>query len=575
MKIKQIILGTFFSFSMLFALNLNDLRQIQGFNPTPYELNNYILKKCNETDIPPIILKAILLKEGQSNHKWQQYSPDGQYNHESIVYGTDRASYGLGLFQITYKIDNNGNFLSGYSFNEIKRIVSDWKFNVDMAITKLLIKWRANVGSMTGVDSNPLIIENWYYPIAWYNGSGHDAKLYVDNVYKYMKDINSVIEAVGNSRNSDTIINYYHNIPNISDPYIISSFRGDDIRGSRPQVYTLEDILNSGGELHIWDKSNNHYKIYGDDNTKNHTNGITRAKALTLILDKFEISTKNAGFNSSRFGKEITLPSDVNQNTNNYNAIVVGYNRGITNGENGKFYPTRKVSLEEFITMIVRTIPIPLDNPNYSNFSYADSNDDFYKYLKAGYNAKILENKSYDFDEGIDESRANSLLKKAFDYFRGDKSGISIYLKWDKKYVDFDMYAYSPADSSNIQIEKDSNGYITNMRELNSYNNLLYYVKYSTSWGANLDYDSWGGNENQPWAGFGEERATVDSLMVKRPGKYSFIICYYDWGNSQSPSRATYKIIGYRGAKNITQGGSLSGTINKGMCKVGGTLTTN
>jgi len=81
MKIKQVILGIFLSFSIVFALNLNDLRQIQGVNPTPYELNNYILKKGEENNIPPIILKAILLKEGQVKHKWQQYSPDNQYSH--------------------------------------------------------------------------------------------------------------------------------------------------------------------------------------------------------------------------------------------------------------------------------------------------------------------------------------------------------------------------------------------------------------------------------------------------------------------------------------------------------------
>lgn len=300
-------------------------------------------------------------------------------------------------------------------------------------------------------------------------------------------------------------------------------------------------------------------------------NTITRAKALKLILDKFKISTKNAGFNNSRFGQNIKIPSDVTSNTSNYDAIVVGYNRGIITGSNGKFLPINKISLEEFITMIVRTIPVPLDNPKYKNYSYA-TNSNFYKYLKAAYNANILENKSYKFEDSIDESTANSLLNKAFEYFRGTKSGISIYLKWNQKYVDLDMYAYSPADSSNIKIEKDDNNYITNMSALSS--NILYYGRHSTDWGANLDYDSWGGNGSQPWAGFGEERATVDSLMVKRPGTYSFIICYYDWGNSLNPSNASYEMIGYKGSKNITNGGSIQGSIQKGKCKVGGTLTT-
>lgn len=343
------------------------------------------------------------------------------------------------------------------------------------------------------------------------------------------------------------------------------------------------ESVNSDGSVNI--SEYNFHTLIGYGTRKNvkashyihigsNTNQITRAKALKLILDKFDISTTNAGFNSSRFGKKINIPTDVTQSTSNYDAIVVGYNRGITNGENRKFYPARKVSLQEFITMIVRTIPIPLNNPKYNDYDYADSNNAFYKYLKAAYNAKILENRSYDFDKGVDKSTANSILSKAFEYFRGDKSGISIYMKWKQKYVDLDLYAFSSYDADGVTVETDDNRYVTNIRELKNSDGIVYWYKYSSSWGTNLDYDSWGGNGNQPWVGFGEERSTVDSLMVRRPGKYSFIICYYDWRSSLNPSSANYEMIGYKGSKNITQGGVLTGTIRKGECKLGGTLTT-
>jgi len=256
MKIKQIILSVIFSFSIAFALNINDLRAIQGVNPTPYELNSYILKKCKETNIPPIVVKAILLKEGAANNKWKQYSSDSNYNHDTIVYHPDSVgSYGLGLFQITY-------FLNSGNESEIRKVVSDWKFNVDKAFEKLLTKWKANVGSMTGMDANPLIIENWYYPIAWYNGTGSAAKKYVDTVYSFMKDRNEVIRFLGDS---DTIISYYDIVSDISAPYIINGFRGDNIVGSNPQVYTLQQILNNGGELHIWDKASNSYNNYEEN----------------------------------------------------------------------------------------------------------------------------------------------------------------------------------------------------------------------------------------------------------------------------------------------------------------------
>jgi len=303
--------------------------------------------------------------------------------------------------------------------------------------------------------------------------------------------------------------------------------------------------------------------------------GLTRAKALKLILNKFEISTINEGFNQSRFSEPISLPSDVTNSTDNYDAIVVGYNRGITNGSNGKFNPTNAVSLQEFLTMIVRAIPIPLNNPNYKEYSYMSSSDGFYKNIKTAYNADIIENKEYDFAGGIDEDNAKELLDKAFEYFRGAKSGISVYLKWNEKYADLDMYAFSEADAGGIQMNIDSNRIVTNMSELRTSGAIVYWNKYSSAWGTNLDYDSWGGNGGQPWSGFGEERITVDSLMARRPGTYSFIICNYDWGNSSAPSSPNYELIGYQGATNITSGGTIKGTISKSKCVLGGTLSTN
>lgn len=319
------------------------------------------------------------------------------------------------------------------------------------------------------------------------------------------------------------------------------------------------------------DKANHYIHVKSSDTI---AKGMSRAKALKFILDKFEISTKNAGFNKSRFGETISLPKDVTSSTDSYDAIVVGYNRGIVSGNNGKFYPNRDITLQEFITMIVRTIPIPLNNPKYKDYDYADSNNPFYKYLKPAYNAKILKDKSYDFDKSIDEVVVNTLLDRAFNYFRGKESGISVYMKWKQKYVDLDLYAFSSYDADGVTMETDENGKVLNMSELRNSNGVVYWNKHVSSWGTNLDYDSWGGNGKQPWVGFGEERSTVDSLMIRRPGKYSFIVCNYDWQNQTSPKSASYEMIGYQGIKNITRGGVIKGKINLGECKLGGTLTT-
>ena len=88
-----------------------------GHDTKPQELSDYILQKCREYNYPPIVLKAILLKEGQVGNKWKQFSSESGYSHDTIVYHADTSngiikSYGPGLFQITYPVDVEGYFES-------------------------------------------------------------------------------------------------------------------------------------------------------------------------------------------------------------------------------------------------------------------------------------------------------------------------------------------------------------------------------------------------------------------------------------------------------------------------------
>ena len=300
---------------------------------------------------------------------------------------------------------------------------------------------------------------------------------------------------------------------------------------------------------------------------------ISRGKALKLILDKFKISTKNNGFNPSIFGQGIIVPNDVSPSTPYYNYIVTAYNRGIVKGDNGQFKVNDKATLATFLIMVVNAIPIPKDNPNYKEF-YNGADHWAYKYIKTAYNAGLIDNKQYDFDKGITEKMANDILNRAYNYFLGPKSGISIYARWNKKYADIDLYLFSPYDGYQ-SIEYNSKYVVTNIGDLRQDDGIVYWHKHSSNWGANLDYDSWGGNAQQPWAGFGEERVTVDSSMVRRPGKYSIILCYYDWNKDINPDSAVVEWWGINGGRNINVGHKNFKTlIKKGQCQYVGTLNT-
>lgn len=342
-------------------------------------------------------------------------------------------------------------------------------------------------------------------------------------------------------------------------------------------------ISNTGNDSRIYDATFG--SIKGDlinpiNYLDNNENLLSRAEALEKIMDKFGIVTLNSGFNTYRFGKKIVAPDDV-ENSSLYSYIVTAYNKGIASGSSGKFRPTENVTMAEFIIMIDRAIPIPLNNSSYKFYSYNQS-DWFYKYVNAAYNANIISNIYYSFGDGINKGISEQILNKSYEYYRGKNSGISIYANWSSLYSDIDLYLYSTYDGSSEEIKYNDARIITNMDELRKSSGIVYWDKYSTTWGANLDYDSWGGNGGQPWAGYGEERITVDTLMVRRPGKYSIILCYFNNWNSGNesnkpinPSEATVEWWGINGGKNINVGGvNFETTLKRGECNYSGTLNT-
>ena len=407
---------------------------------------------------------------------------------------------------------------------------------------------------------NSLIVLNyWYFSKKRNNPSGH-----VGIVRKIIKHNDGTYDLYVDESNwyeDDRIIK---NVYYFFDPTKMKVKREWNSKGKFHHIGEVNSPLGSS-----W------YPVRGFVYTQ--PNGITRAEALKLIFDKFKIAPVNTGFNGSIFGEPILPPQDVDPNTPYYSYIVTAYNRGVIKGDVNSFYPNKEVTLAAFIKMLVKTIPIPTDNPNYEDYYSNAIGKWYYPYVKAAYNAGILENKDYEFEKPIDKNLAKKLLDKAYDYFLGKKSGISIYIRWTTKYVDMDLYLFSSYDdNTGTEIEYNNNYTVSNMNELKKSNGIVYWYHHSTNWGANLDYDSWGGNNNQPWGGFGEERITVDSQMVKRPGKYSMIVCYYNWMSPQNPASASVDLWAIQGGQLINTGGNkFHFTIKKGKCKYVATLNTN
>ncbi|CAA6807505.1 MAG: Sporulation-specific N-acetylmuramoyl-L-alanine amidase [uncultured Sulfurovum sp.] len=303
---------------------------------------------------------------------------------------------------------------------------------------------------------------------------------------------------------------------------------------------------------------------------------INRAEGLSKILNKLNIPKTHNGFNNYIFGEKITAPTDLYEHSIYKSTVATAYNRGIVINQGTKFYPSEKVLMKDFIKMLVRAIPIPLDNPNYDSSPYSVEAE-YKQYIDAAYNAGILES-YYLIDGEVKESIADVILDKAYTYALGKKSGINIYTKWSQKYTDIDLYMFNPYSDSSVSLEYDDNNYITNMNDIKNSTGIVYWSKHLTNWGAALDYDSWGGNGNQQWSGTGEERITVDVQQVQRPGTYNLLACYFDnWSATESSMKSSAEIEwwGYYAGNNINKSGSNYFTsIDKGKCRYIGTLNT-
>jgi hypothetical protein len=225
-------------------------------NPTKEKIIEEIRKSAKDYDIPPIFLEKIIDKESSGGE---------QYKNGSVNIGDadDKYHYGFGMFQITYEVDffckqsDKKDCDLGFNYEEningektiyfkkeedkdkIKNIVLDWRKNVsagyDKLETKFYLNWKESPPTIS--DNNSLILENWYYPIAWYNGEGKKAYNYVTAIY----------EAI-------------NGITDITSPFIINGFNIDTITRTGPTAYELKDIVNNGGKLHIW--KDNSYVIY-------------------------------------------------------------------------------------------------------------------------------------------------------------------------------------------------------------------------------------------------------------------------------------------------------------------------
>ncbi len=275
---------------------LNILSAI-GQNPALTDIDDQVSLLAVQDSIPSIIIAAVISNESP---QWIQFDN-----------GTGQVLTGptgdVGLMQI--------NVTSPADTFSIQQVKTDWKYNLQVGcriLAKKFRNWAVDTPSPydTYLDTDPGIIENWYYPIAWYNGSGSQAYSYVSNA------LNSL------SSPPSPMSQFFTGIQGVADPQLLTNFPGT-IYTSLPYpsdidlttadasqlishgMYTLMLLKMNGQRIHRWD--------WATSTVSDVTSQITAVQELIDVPSSFSISQNYPNpFNpSTTVSYDIPTPSHV------------------------------------------------------------------------------------------------------------------------------------------------------------------------------------------------------------------------------------------------------------------------
>lgn len=138
-----------------------------GQNPTVEELAAEIARQSASFGIPTEIIKGVAWQESGC----QQWRPDG-----TLVYNT--TDCGLGMMQLT------GATAEQF---DVPRLKKDWRYNLEAGVTVLEQKWKMaqRQGQVPADPEAKRVLENWYYPLAYYQGRRDES--YLSKVFGHLK----------------------------------------------------------------------------------------------------------------------------------------------------------------------------------------------------------------------------------------------------------------------------------------------------------------------------------------------------------------------------------------------------
>lgn len=216
-------------------------------NPKPETIINKIYKWATDLKIPPVVIAAMMFIESG----WKHFNDDGTLN-------VNRLTGDVGLMQINIK--------EPYIEMDVEQVKKDWQYNLEIGCRILDKKFTPSltlpgkVYTATDYDTDRSIIENWYYAVAWYNGT--KTKDDPSKAYNYVRDVWKLmslpsppyplpsIQNIGNPQNLKNFPNFiYAKLPSIN----LGSATEDELISNG--YYTIFLLAKNNEKIHRWDWS--------------------------------------------------------------------------------------------------------------------------------------------------------------------------------------------------------------------------------------------------------------------------------------------------------------------------------
>lgn len=137
-----------------------------GKNPSVDEIARAMGELAGKAGVPTEIVKCVAYQESGV----QQWRADGSFVHNV-------TDCGLGMMQLT------GSTADQF---DVEKLKDDWKYNLECGIKVLNQKWAKaqGEGKVSADPADKRVLENWYYPVAYYYGARNES--YLTKIFAHM-----------------------------------------------------------------------------------------------------------------------------------------------------------------------------------------------------------------------------------------------------------------------------------------------------------------------------------------------------------------------------------------------------